>query len=163
MADVSALLLLLLLVAIIVAAAFWVITPSSTLSSRVNRSVSNSWSRSATSSSGDFEALLSLILLAAMGAAIYQFVKSGGLKRLLELVGELPIEVDGRRTTIASAVVDHADIAQLLREAITVKLSALDRQALLAANVDKTSFTTANAVADMLRDTLAARMRQRGI
>jgi hypothetical protein len=109
------------------------------------------------------EALITIVLIAAIGAAAIQFVKSGGLKRLLETIGALTIEVDGRRTTIAAAAGNDELIARLLRQAIETKLLSLDQKALAAENVDRTSVVAAQDVAQMLRDALATRMRQRGI
>lgn len=114
-------------------------------------------------SSSDLEALVAIVFIAAVGVAAIQFIRSGGLKRLLETIGALAIEVDGRRTTIAAAARDSDLVARLLRQAVEAKLLSLDQRALAAENVDRTSVTAANDVAQMLRDALATRMRQRGI
>ncbi|MEP7012071.1 MAG: hypothetical protein ABJC13_17235 [Acidobacteriota bacterium] len=114
-------------------------------------------------SPGELEALIAVVFIAALGVAAIQFIKSGGLKRLLEAIGAQPIEIQGRRTTIAAAANNHEFIAHLLRQAVETKLLSLDSRALAAENIPNTSANAAKDVAQMLRDALATRMRQQGI
>jgi hypothetical protein len=62
------------------------------------------------------------VALGIAGVALYKLLESSGLARLLNRIGDLPIEVNGSATMIAAAVNDEADIRTLLMEAIQKKL-----------------------------------------
>jgi hypothetical protein len=115
-----------------------------------------------TSPGSGLEALFGLLVLGIAGAALYKFIQSGGLERLLNRIGELPIEVNGRMTTIAAAVNDEAEIRRLLLEAVQKRMSTLDDNG-AAPTIDIDNGTAARDIADMLRDAIGQRMRERGI
>lgn len=119
----------------------------------------------ASQSGSGIEALLGLLLLGAASVALYKFIQSGGLNRLLDRIGELPIEVEGRTTTIAAAINDE-DIKRLFFEAIEKKLNG-DQGAWAATAtgpiIDVDSEPVASDIADMLRHAVEKRMRDRGI
>lgn len=120
----------------------------------------------ASSSGSGIEALLGLLLLGAASVALYKFIQSGGLTRLLNRIGDLPIEVEGRTTTIAAAINDE-EIRRLFFEAIEKKLNGVDQGAWAATAtgpiIDVDSEPVASDIADMLRRAVEKRMRERGV
>lgn len=108
------------------------------------------------------EAILGLVLLGMAGVALLKFIESGGLARLLNRIGDTPIEVNGRTTTIAAAVNDEVEIRRLLLEAVEKRLSALDSNG-TGPTIDATNAAAATDIANMLRDAVGQRMRARGI
>lgn len=73
---------------------------------------------------------------------------------------DLPLDVDGRPTTVGAAVADNVRIQELLREAIQQKLAGLDNN---MAGAGPDPARNPADLANMLRDALSARMRARGI
>lgn len=107
------------------------------------------------------EALFALLLIGMAGVALYKFIELGSLTRLLRRIGDLPLQVDGRTTTIAAAVKDDAYIRRLLLEAIQAKLNSVDGNE--PTTIDLDNEPGASDVAALLRDALQRRFRGRGI
>jgi hypothetical protein len=114
------------------------------------------------STSDGFETLLGFLLIAGLSAAALKFIAGGGLQPLMKRIAGLPIEVNGRRTTIAAAVADDQLLERLLREAIQAKLSGTDHQKFVV-QATQAPTEAANSVAEMLRQAVGERMRQRGV
>lgn len=112
--------------------------------------------------SDGLEAFLGFLLVAGLSVAALRFIAGGGLQRLMAGIGGLPIEVNGRRTTIAAAVADDQVLERLLREAIQAKLDGPEHQKFVA-QATQAPAEAANTVAEMLRQAVGERMRQRGV
>lgn len=110
--------------------------------------------------SSGLDDLFAVLVLGAIGVAAYRFIERGGLKKLMSDLGPQTINVHGQRTTIASAVDNYPEIQQLLRQALEKRLATLDEEEI--EDVDSTSAEAATDVAQMLREAVSKRMRERG-
>jgi hypothetical protein len=114
--------------------------------------------RSTTSGGSGVDDLFKMLFVAALGYAAYRFIQSGGLKKVLNILSETPLNVNGEITTIEKAAETNTDIAQLLREALEKRIATLDTN-----QTDSAPSAVASDVAQMLRDAISARFRERGI
>lgn len=119
--------------------------------------------RAASSSGSGLEALFGLLVLGMAGIALAKFIESGGLSRLLNRIGQLPIDVNGRATTIAAAVNDEAYVRTLLMEAIQKRFDTLDGAGSAGAATIDVDGAAAFDIAQLLRDSVERRMKDRGI
>jgi hypothetical protein len=109
------------------------------------------------------EGILALVALGVMGIAAYKFVQSGGLRRLNEEIGKLPVDINGRRKTVAAAIRDDAYIEGLLRNAIQKKIREVFEGGKGIETLENDTPRAAADVAQILQDALEARMRREGI
>jgi hypothetical protein len=109
------------------------------------------------------EGILALVALGVMGIAAYKFVQSGGLRRLNEEIGKLPVDINGQRKTVVAAIGDDAYIEQLLRNAIQKKMREVFESGKGIETLENDTARAAADVAQILQDALEARMRREGI
>lgn len=109
------------------------------------------------------EGILALVALGVMGIAAYKFVQSGGLRRLNEEIGKLPVDINGQRKTVAAAIRDDAYIEELLRNAIQKKMREVIEGGKGIETLENNTPRAAADVAQILQDALEARMRREGI
>jgi preprotein translocase subunit SecG len=114
-------------------------------------------------SEGSLDSLLGLIGIGLVGYAAYKFIQSGGLKKLMEEIGRLTINVNGEYKTIHSAIREESFVENLLREAIQKKLRDVSAENQGLESLSENTPKAAADVANMLRDALEARMRRERI
>lgn len=109
------------------------------------------------------EAILSLVLLGVVGFAAYKFIQSGGLRRLNEEIGKLPVNLNGHRTSIAAAIREDSYLEQLLKSAIEKKMREVFEAGRPIESLENETPKAAADVASMLQDAIEARMRREGL
>lgn len=114
-----------------------------------------------TKQTSGFETLLGLLAIGVASAALFKFIESGGLTRLLNRIGNLPIEVNGRMTTIEAAVRDEAFVRSVLMDALEEKLAMTGQVEGSRTNIE--DHDAASDIAEMLRVGVERRMRERGL
>ena len=98
-----------------------------------------------------------------MGIAAYKFVQSGGLRRLNEEIGKLPVDIKGQRVTVAAARKDDTYIKKLVRNAIQKKMQEVFEGGKDIETLENDTPRAAADVAQILQNALEVRMRREGI
>lgn len=109
------------------------------------------------------EDLFTLLLLGMASVAMYKFVKSGGLTRLLNRIGTMPLTLNGRTTTIGAAIDSDTYIRDLFMDAVKRRVQTSDGHGGARPNIDLESEPFAADIAATLRDAVERRMRERRI
>jgi len=109
------------------------------------------------------EGILSLVVLGIMGFAAYKFIQSGGLRRLNEEIGKLPVTLNGNRMSIASAIREDSYLEQLLKSAIEKKMREVFEGGRPIESLENETPKAAADVASMLQEAIEARMRREGL
>jgi len=113
--------------------------------------------------SGSLDSLMGLVVIGIMGFAAYKFIQSGGLEKLREEIGKLPVKVNGQYKDIASAIKEDSYIEMLLRDALQLKLKEVYERDHGFQSLNQNTPRAASDVARTLRDALESRMRREGI
>lgn len=120
-------------------------------------------SRSVRTSKYDNDELLNNLIgfftIGLLGVSAYKFVQSGGLARLLEEVGKLTINIDGEYKNISTAIKENSRLEGLLKDAIQKKLTTVYEKDHGLESLTQNTTTTANEVAQMLRNALEVRLK----
>jgi len=109
------------------------------------------------------EGILGLVVMGALGFAAYKFIQSGGLRRLNEEIGKLPVNLNGHRTTIASAIREDSYVEQLLTSAIEKKMREVFEAGRPIESLENETPKAAADVASLLQEAIEARMRREGL
>jgi hypothetical protein len=106
------------------------------------------------------EGLIGLLILGGLGLAAISFIKSGGLTKLLNEIGKIPINVNGEQKDIATALKDDTYVRDILREALLKKINEASRRERGLEMLSENTPQAATDVAQMLREALDTRMKR---
>jgi hypothetical protein len=98
-----------------------------------------------------------------VGFAAYKFIQSGGLQRLKDEVGKVPININGKSQSIATLTRNDSSIEEMLARAIERKIREVFERGEPIEHINQNTPRAAADVAQMLKDALESRMRKERI
>lgn len=104
------------------------------------------------------EGLIGLLLVGGLSLAALKFIQSGGLKKLLQEIGKIPINVNGQQKDIATALEDDAFVRDMVLKILMKKVDDASHRERGIQALSENSHQAAADVAQMLREALDARM-----